>query len=216
MSNEQLERNVSDELVWDPKVDNLAIAVKADDGDVTLRGTVGSFREKREAANAARRVYGVKRVDNDLKVKIMSDSKRDDAELRGAVLQALLLDSSVPATVDATVTDGVVTLTGSADWQFERDEAEFVAGNVLGVIAVVNEISLTTMTPYAGDVQDSIRKAFKRNAKLDAEAVHVESRDGRVTLSGVVPSWSEHDAAVEAAWAAPGVMAVDDKIVVDY
>jgi len=216
MSNEQLERNVSDELVWDPKVDNLAIAVKADDGDVTLRGTVGSFREKREAANAARRVYGVKRVDNDLKVKIMSDSKRDDAELRGAVIQALLLDSSVPATVDATVTDGVVTLTGSADWQFERDEAEFVAGNVLGVIAVVNEISLTTMTPYAGDVQDSIRKAFKRNAKLDAEAVHVESRDGRVTLSGVVPSWSEHDAAVEAAWAAPGVMAVDDKIVVDY
>jgi len=216
MSNEQLERNVSDELVWDPKVYNLAIAVKADDGDVTLRGTVGSFREKREAANAARRVYGVKRVDNDLKVKIMSDSKRDDAELRGAVLQALLLDSSVPATVDATVTDGVVTLTGSADWQFERDEAEFVAGNVLGVIAVVNEISLTTMTPYAGDVQDSIRKAFKRNAKLDAEAVNVERRDGRVTLSGVVPSWSEHDAAVEAAWAAPGVMAVDDKIVVDY
>ena len=216
MSNEQLERNVSDELLWDPKVDNLAIAVKADDGEVTLRGTVGSFREKREAANAARRVHGVKRVDNDLKVKIMSDSRRDDADLRGAVLQALLLDSSVPSTVDANVTDGVVTLTGSADWQFERDEAEFVAGNVLGVIGVVNEISLTTMTPYAGDVQDSIRKAFKRNAKLDAEAVHVESRHGRVTLSGVVPSWSEHDAAIEAAWAAPGVMAVDDKIVVDY
>jgi osmotically-inducible protein OsmY len=216
MSDEELGRSVSDELLWDPKVDNLAIAVKAVDGVVTLRGTVGSYREKREATNAAQRVYGVKKVENALKVTLMSQSKRDDADTRGAVLQALMLDSAIPATVDAGVADGVVTLTGSTEWRYQRDEAEFVAGNVAGVVGLVNDIRVSTVEPYAGDVQASIRKAFKRNAKLDAEALHVDSSDGTVKLSGVVPSWAEHDAAVEAAWSAPGVKYVDDELVVDY
>jgi hypothetical protein len=100
MSNAELQRSVSDELSLDPKVRNRAIAVHAHDGAVTLRGTVGSFREKREATTAARRVCGVKRVVNELQVKLMVESKRIDADLRGAVLQALMLDSTVPPTVD--------------------------------------------------------------------------------------------------------------------
>jgi osmotically-inducible protein OsmY len=216
MTDRDLERSVADELLWDPKVDNLAIAVKADDGDVTLRGTVGSFREKREAASATQRVYGVKDVENELKVRILDNDKRDDADLRGAVLQALVLDATVPATVDAKVYDGVVTLTGTTEWQYQRDEAEFVAGNVQGVMAIVNEISLATPEPYAGDVKESIQKAFERNARLDAASVRVDTEDGRVTLSGIVPSWAEHDAAVSVAWAARGVVSVQDDIVVDY
>ena len=216
MSNNDLERSVTDELYWDPKVDNAAIAVSADDGVVTLRGTVGSFRQKREATQDAERVFGVESVKNDLQVRIMNQDRRDDAELRGDVLQALMLDSIVPSTIDAKVDDGMVTLTGTANWQFERDEAEFVAANVLGVVSVDDEIDLVPPTPTAGDVQHSIKKAMERNAKLDADSVAVDSSNGTITLDGTVSSWADHDEAVSAAWAAPGVTNVKDHIHVAY
>ena len=216
MSNDDLERFVSDELYWDPKVDSDAIAVSADDGAVTLRGTVGSFRQKREAKQDAERVYGVKSVKNDLEVRIMNQDRRDDADLRGAVLQALMLDSLVPTTIDAAVSDGIVTLKGSAPYNYQRDEAEFVAGNVMGVIGLDDQVELTIDNPTPADVRESIKKAFKRDASLDAEALTIDTFDGAVTLSGHVDSWIEHDAAVNAAWAAPGVRSVEDEIVVDY
>jgi len=216
VSNNDLERSVTDELYWDPKVDNAAIAVSADDGLVRLRGTVGSFRQKREATQDAERVFGVESVKNDLQVRIMNQDRRDDAELRGDVLQALMLDSIVPSTIDAKVDDGMVTLTGTANWQFERDEAEFVAANVLGVVSVDDEIDLVPPSPTAGDVQHSIKKAMERNAKLDADSVSVDSSNGTITLDGTVSSWADHDEAVSAAWAAPGVTNVKDHIHVAY
>ena len=173
MSNDELVLAVSDELFWDPKVDNEAIAVSADDGKVTLRGTVGSFRQKREAKNAAERVFGVTSVENDLQVRILNEDKREDAELRGDVLQALMLDSLVPKTVDAKVDYNYVTLKGTAEWQYQRDEAEFIAGNVPGVIGVDDQIKLKTPSADAGDVKDSIKDAFKRNARLDADDLTV-------------------------------------------
>ena len=216
MSNEVLQFSVADELHWDPKLDSGGIAVSADDGAVTLRGTVGSFREKREAKKAAERVYGVTSVDNQLQVRIMSDARRDDADVRGAVLQALMLDSLVPSTIDARVEDGYVTLTGTADWNYQRFEAEDVAANIVGVLDVTDEIELTASPASADDVKDSIKKAFKRNAKIDADDLSVETYDGTVVLGGTVDSWAEHDAAVAAAWAAPGVRSVDDNILVEY
>jgi osmotically-inducible protein OsmY len=216
MSKDELELNVSEELLWDPKVDNAAIAVSADDGVVTLRGTVGSFRQKREAKQDAERVYGVEKVNDELQVRILDEYRRDDADLRGSVLQAMTLDSLIPSTIDAKVENGWVTLTGTANWQFERDEAAFVAANVLGVVSVNSEIDLVAPGPSAGDVQHSIKKAMERNAKLDAEGVSVESSNGEVTLHGTVSSWAEHDDAVDAAWAAPGVTRVKDKILVAY
>ena len=215
MSDDKLVGYVSDELFWDPKVDNEAIAVSADDGKITLRGTVGSYREKLEAKKAAQRVYGVKSVENKLEVKLLNGDKREDAELRGDVLQALMLDSLVPKTVDAKVDDGLVTLTGTADWQYQRDEAEFVSANVFGVIAVIDEIGLKP-SPGAADVKHSIKEAFKRNAKLDADDLTVTTSNGTATIEGVVNSWAEHDQAVAAAWFSPGVNDVDDQIIVDY
>ena len=211
-----LTADVSDELFWDPKLDSTAIAVSADDGTIALRGTVGSLREKREAKKAAQRVFGVTSVDNKLKVKLMNDQKRADAEIRGDVLQALMLDSLVPATIDAKVDDGFVTLTGSADYQYQRDEAEFVASNIVGALDVFDEIDLNYPTPDAGDVQESIKKAFKRNAGLDADDLLISTDNGTVTVEGVVSSWAEHDEAIDAAWAAPGVVAVRDDLTVAY
>jgi osmotically-inducible protein OsmY len=216
MLNSDLERYVRDELHWDPKIDDSAIAVSSEDGVVTLRGTLGSFSEKREAKKDAERVYGVKSVRNKLEVRILNKDRRADADLRGDVLQALMLDGMVPSTIDAKVDDGKVTLTGTAHWRFQSDEAESVAGNVRGVISVENDVDLVPPGPSANDVQHSIKKAMERNAKLDADSVTVESENGTITLRGTVSSWADHDEAVDAAWAAPGVRRVKDHILVAY
>jgi osmotically-inducible protein OsmY len=208
--------NVSDELFWDPKVDNEAIAVSASAGTVTLRGTVGSLREKREAKNAAQRVIGVLEVDNQLKVRLMGELGRIDADIRGDVLQALMLDSLVPGTVDAKVLDGEVTLTGTVDWQYQRDEADFVASNIVGILDVFNQIEIRNPKPNASDLESSIQKAFKRNATLDAEGLTVSTDNGVVTVKGTVGSWAERNEAIDAAWSAPGVTAVHDDLTVTY
>jgi osmotically-inducible protein OsmY len=216
MTNDDLQLDVAAELSWDPKVDSQAIAVSADDGAVTLRGTVASFREKREAGKAAARVYGVTEVSNELQVRMLDGRRRDDADLRGDVLQALMLDCLVPMTVDAKVRDGVVTLTGTAQWQYQQDEAEFLTASVPGVSGIQNQIALTS-APDGRDIQSDISDAFRRSAKLDADELSVDTTSyGTVILAGAVSSWAEHDEAVAAAWSAPGVTEVDDRIVVEY
>ena len=216
MTNDDLQLDVAAELSWDPKVDSQEIAVSADNGAVTLRGTVGSFRQKREAEKAAARVYGVTEVSNELQVRMLDRSKREDADLRGDVLQALMLDSGVPMTVDATVRDGFVTLTGTADWQYQRDEAEFLTASVPGVFGIENDITLTS-TPDGRDIKNDISNAFRRSARLDADELSVHTTSyGTVILAGAVSSWAEHDEAVAAAWSAPGVTEIDDRILVEY
>ena len=217
MASSTVEAEVRDELLWDPKIDSESVAVAvADDGSVALRGTVGSFRQKREAAKAAQRVRRVTSVDNQLEVRLLTDHRRDDAELRGDVLQALMLDSLIPSTVDASVKDGVVTLTGTADWQYQRGEAEFVAANILGVVGVEDGIYLNSLGPQAEDVEARIAQAMQRDAKLDGDNVTAGVDKGVVTVKGTVRSWAERDAAVAAAWAAPGTVDVVDDLSVFY
>ena len=216
MTNDDLQLDVAAELSWDPKVDSQEIAVSADNGVVTLRGTVGSIRQKREAKNAAARVYGVTEVSNELQVRMLDRSKREDADLRGDVLQALMLDSGVPMTVDAKVRDGFVTLTGTADWQYQRNEAEFLTASMPGVFGIENDITLIS-TPDGSDIKNDISNAFRRSARLDADELSVDTTSyGTVILAGAVSSWAEHDEAVAAAWSAPGVTEVDDRILVEY
>jgi osmotically-inducible protein OsmY len=215
MTNAELEVNVIDELYWDPKIDSAGVAVSADNGMITLRGTVGSLRQKHEAVKAAQRVYGVMKVNDQLDVRIMTEKRREDSDLRGATLQALTLDGLVPESVDVKVDNGFVTLTGSADWQYQRDEAEFVVANIPGVIGIQDNIALTG-TASTADVAHSVKKAMVRHARLNADNLDIEAFDGTVRLIGTVRSWPEHDAAVAAAWGAPGVSTVDDRITVLY
>jgi osmotically-inducible protein OsmY len=216
VSDDNLRKDVKDELHWDPKLDDAEIAVSAENGVITLRGTVGSLREKRDAKRAAERVYGVMRVENKLEVRLMGDSARKDAELRGDVLQALMLDSLVPPTIEASVDDGYVRLSGTAEWKYQRDEAEHVAGNVRGVVGVWDDVELLGAEPDGEEVHHAIAKAIERNAKLDVRAITVESEGRTVTLKGTVSSWAEHDDAVQAAWSAPGVQKVKDHLLVAY
>jgi osmotically-inducible protein OsmY len=214
MTDEDIARRVAEELFRDPKIDDEGVAVSAVDGMVLLRGTVGSFHQKREATKAAERVRGVVDVDNRIDVEILTHERREDADLRGDVLEALMLDSQVPMTVNARVADGCVVLSGDVQWQYQREEAERVAGNVPGVRAVVNEILRGDSVEIRDDVERRIRKAFLTTARLDAEHLDVAVADGKITLTGKVQSAREHDEAVAAAWAIAGVRSVDDRLTI--
>jgi osmotically-inducible protein OsmY len=126
----------------------------------------------------------------------------------------LLSDPAVPPSVDVRVRDGLVTLTGLVDWEYQRDEAESVASGVPGIRDLENHIELNDTTHVAIDVGHDIRRAFVRNAKLDADKLTVATSNGTVFLSGTVHSRDEHDAAVAAAWSAPGVRVVEDRLTV--
>ena len=215
MRDDDLWRHVAAELSWDPQVDSDAIEVSAADGTVTLRGTVATLRLKQAGGRAAARVRGVTRVANELRVQIPDRDRRDDEDLRGDVREALMLDISVPMTVDAHARDGFVTLTGTAHWHYQREAAEFRAANVPGVAGIDNAISLTR-TPDAREARDAIRAAFRRDAAIQADGLSVEtSSAGLVILSGTVSSWAAHDHALAATWSAPGVIQVDDRIRVE-
>jgi osmotically-inducible protein OsmY len=215
MRDDDLRRHVAAELSWDPQVDSEAIEVSAASGTVTLRGTVASLRLKRAGGRAAARVRGVTWVANELGVQIPVRDRRDDEDLRGDVLEALMLDVSVPMTVDAQARDGFVTLTGTVEWHYQREAAESRTANVSGVAGIDNVITLT-QTPDAREARDAISGAFRRDAVLAAHVLAVETfSDGLVILSGTVSCWAAHDHAVVAAWSAPGVTRVDDCIRVE-
>ena len=212
---DDLRRHVAAELFWDPQVDSEAIDVSAADGTVTLRGTVASLRLKQAGGRAAARVRGVTWVANELRVRLPDADRRADEDLRGDVLEALMLDVSVPMTIDVKARDGFVTLTGTAQWHYQREAAESRTTDVPGVAGMDNAITLT----QASDVRaaaDAIRGAFRRHAVLAADMLSVEtSAGGLVILSGTVSCWAARDHAVAAAWSAPGVTQVDDRIRVE-
>jgi osmotically-inducible protein OsmY len=215
MRDDDLQSQVAAELSWDPQVDSDAIEVSAARGTVTLRGVVASLRLKRAGGRAAARVRGVTRVANELRVQIPDRDRRDDEDLRGDVLEALMLDASVPMTVDARARDGFVTLTGSVEWHYQREAAESRTTDVPGVAGIDNAITLT-QAPDAREAGDAITGAFRRDAVLAADVISVETISaGLVILSGTVSCWAAHDHALAAAWSAPGVTRVEDRITVE-
>lgn len=147
-TNNELIDDVTDELFFDPRITDLVgIAVSADNGAVALRGTVASFHQKRAAAAAARRVRGVTTVSNELRVRLMTEGRRADADIRAAALQALSLDSLVPADrLDVQVSDGWLTLTGTVSWQYQRDAAGADLLGLLGVVDIDDQIAVEKRT----------------------------------------------------------------------
>jgi osmotically-inducible protein OsmY len=216
MRDDDLRANVAAELLWDPSVDSRNVVVSAQRGAVTLAGEVTSVREKRQARNATRRVYGVTSVRNQLNVRTMPGSRRDDADVRADVLRALELDSTIPASVEAKAEDGLVTLTGIVTFHCQRAEAEFICASVRGVLEINNEIALVS-APGGDRIQHEISAALRRSARLAVDDLSVDVlSDGTVILAGTVTSCAGHDEAITAAWSAPGVTHVDDRIVVTY
>jgi osmotically-inducible protein OsmY len=216
-SADELTRDVLDELIEDPVVDNSAMQVTADHGNITLSGITSSYSSKWEAEDAAYRVRGVQSVTNNIAVDPAAFGARLDSDIAADIRSALALDLAVPNDrIEVTVSDGNVTLTGDVDWHYQRVDAEEDARRILGVRDIVDEIVVLQPTATAAEISDNIMRAFSRNAELFDDNVQVSaSDDGRVTLSGSVETWTERDLAEDAAWRTRGVTEVIDNIEVE-
>jgi osmotically-inducible protein OsmY len=200
------------QLEWDPQVDASGIGVAAKGGAVTLTGFIDSYAGKLAAERAAKRVRGVRAVANDIQVRLRLE--RTDADIAADVARALTLHSLVPRTVQAAVHNGNVTLTGKADWLFEKRHAEKAVRHIRGVRNIVDYI---TVAPKAveRDVRHRIVGALHRNANIDARNVTVTVSGDTATLSGRVGSWLQRETAERAAADAPGITHVENRIVVE-
>ena len=188
-------------------------ASRSRDGVVELDGHVDSYYEKWAAERAAMRVSNVKAVASEIKVELPSSATRTDEDIARTAMNHLEWNYSVPNTVKVQVTDGWVTLKGTTEWQYQKEEAERAVRPLKGVKGVFNEIAVTPKVS-AIDVKVKIEDALKRNAETDANHITVETSDGKVTLRGHVRSWAEREEAEHAAWAAPGVTRVEDLILI--
>jgi osmotically-inducible protein OsmY len=210
----QLQRDVIDELRWDPRVGTAEIGVAAKNGVVTLAGQVETYAKQYAAVRAAERVAGVRAIANEIVVSLPMDHKRTDTDVAHAVASTLKWDVQVPDdAVKARVENGWVWLEGKVAWQFEKAAAERAIRNLVGVRGVSNLLEVKAR-PSVPDVKQRIESALKRHAELDSKQIAVEAIDGRVTLRAKVRSWAERSDAESAAWAAPGVTAVDDELLV--
>lgn len=213
-TDKQLQESVVKALDWEPSVNAAQIGVTVQQGVITMVGRVGTLHEKWMAEKTARHVWGVRAVANDLSVAPEGVSMRTDTAIASAAANALSWNSAIPQdVVKVTVRDGWVTLTGTVPWQFQKTAAAKAIEHLFGVKGVSNSI-IVRPPVAAADVREKIEQAFKRSADIEARRITVEAHDGTVVLKGTVHSLSERDAAEHAVWAAPGVVALDDQLVV--
>ncbi len=215
-TDEEIQRAVLEELKWEPRVNPSEIGVAVKDGIVTLTGWVDSYTRRWAAEEAAHRVRGVKAVANEIEVRLPTSSERTDLDIAAAAVRALEWDALIPVDkIDVTVSKGWVTLRGDVEWQFQKEDAERVVRRLAGVRGVTNLVVVKPrVTPT--QLKEKIEQALLRSAEIDAQRIEVEVQGSKVILKGTVRSWAEREAAERAAWAAPGVTAVENRITVSY
>jgi osmotically-inducible protein OsmY len=194
-------------------VDDSAVGVAAKDGTVTLTGFIDSYAGKLAAERAVKRVRGVRAVANDIVVRVKVD--RTDADIAADAARALKLHPGISETIQATVRNGHVTLTGKVEWLVQRDRAEEVVQHIRSVRGIQNHIEVSPKTTQR-DVRRRIVQTLHHNAELDARLIDVAiGDDDAVILTGTVRSWSQRDAAERAAGSAPGIRRVDNRLIVE-
>jgi osmotically-inducible protein OsmY len=210
----EIQKEVLEELKWDPRVQPNEIGVIVKNGVVTLTGTVDSYAKRWAAEEAALRVRGVKAVANDVEVRLVSTGKKTDEDIAKAVVRALEWDAVVPVDkIEVTVSNGWVTLKGELEWHYQKLDVERIVRRLTGVTGVTN---LITVTPRVSpqELKERIEKALVRTAETDAKNITVEVDGDAVILKGTVRSWAERNEAERVAWSAPGVAHVDNRITI--
>lgn len=212
----QLQRDVSEELTWEPQVIATGIGVEVNDGVVTLSGEVASYAEKWHAEQAAQRVSGVNALAVGLKVKLPGLGGRTDSDIARSAENVLEWSTSVPKdAIKVMVENGFITLSGDVDWQYQRLAAAASVRFLMGVTGVSDQISIKPSV-QVNAVKSDIETALKRTAVEDAKRIHVAVHGADITLTGSVQSWAERETAVTSAWGTPGVRSVSDKMTLDY
>jgi len=209
-----IKRDVEEELRWDPDIKSEDIAVAVKNGVVALTGFVRSYGQKLQAEADAKRVAGVVGVANDIEVRLPSVDQRPDPDLARDAVAAIR--ANLPYSADAIkviAKNGWLTLEGDVEWNYQRERAEESVRRIKGVRGVINSIQVRPRaTP--SEVKRKIEEAFRRNAEIDASHITVEANGSEVILHGTVRSWAERREAERAAWAAPGVTKVDNRITI--
>lgn len=213
-SDSEIKRDVEAELAWDPDIESTDIGVSVKDGVVTLTGFVRSYSQKLMAESDAKKVSGVIAVANDIEVRLPVLDERPDPDIARDAVTAL--KHELPYSYEkfkVVVKNGWITLEGAAEWNYQRTRAEEAVRHVRGVKGVSN---LITLKPAAKptEIKSKIEAAFRRSAELDAKSITVEANGSEVILKGTVRSWAERKEAERAAWQAPGVTKVDNRITI--
>lgn len=214
MNDLHLRQTILDELEFEPSIDAADIGVAADNGIVTLTGHVRTYAEKEAAERVVRRVKGVRGIAAEIEVRIFGPKETDDDDIARRAVKMLDWNVSVPKdAVQVRVLKGWVTLRGEVEWQYQKNAAYDAVRDLAGVVGVSNLVELTPRI-IATDVKKRIEDAFQRDAALEAGAIKIDVKDRKVTLSGKVKTWSERQAAERAAWSAPGIAILDDRLTV--
>jgi osmotically-inducible protein OsmY len=199
------------QLEWDPEVDAGAVGVAAKAGTVTLTGYVDTYAAKLAAERAAKRVRGVRAVANDIVVRLKLS--RTDTDVAADAAHALRLRSNVPASVQAVVHNGAITLTGRVDWLFQKRSAEDAVRHIKGVHQVFDHIEVAPKAVQR-DVRHRIAEALHRAATLDARQIDVQVVGDKAILSGTVSNWTQRESAELAASDAPGITSVENRLTI--
>lgn len=209
----QLQKDILAELAWDPAINATDVGVIVKDGVVTLAGHLTNYAEKYAAERAARRVSGVKAMAVEIEVRLSPSYKRGDSDIAAAAKRALEWNVTVPDTIQLKVENGWITLSGEAEWDYQRKAAERSVRDLFGVVGVTDLVKVKPKVSPS-DIEKGVRDALVRQAEQEASQLQIKVDGTIVTLRGKVHSWTELRAAQSAAWAAPGVSSVVNELTV--
>jgi len=211
----EIQKDVIDEIKWEPFLNASEIGVAVNNGVVTLSGTVNTYSKKRAAEDAAKRVAGVKAVAEEIEVKLFATSVKNDTEIAQRITDSLKWQSAVQENkVKVTVEKGWVTLEGEVDWEFQKKAIKNIVSNLTGVKGIGNLITVKPSVS-AKDIKQKIAAAFHRSATIDSEKIQIDVHGNKAILSGKVRSWAEKKEAQNASWSAPGITFVENKLEID-
>lgn len=211
-TNEELQKKVIEAFNWEPLLSSAEIGVLVIDGIVTLTGSVNSYVKKEEAEKAAKNVLGVKAVVEKIEVVLNDRIHKSDVEIAQEIINTFKWHWDIPnERVLVKVENGWVYLSGSLEWNYQKEAAKKAVRVLIGVKGIVNNIMIISLSKDRINKKD-IEDAIERNRIIGNTAITVEVLDNAVTLKGNVESWFEKNEASRIAWKAPGVLEVKNNL----